>query len=118
MIIPDYTSPGGEVAYLEALAAAQDYDGLIAGGTAANMDDIKNLSMSYRPRPDDEESGFHRASFESVRLPRQIVNSDGRARFTSPHAIRRDKLSRSRALFSKRYWLVMLEYLYSVARHH
>lgn len=48
MIIPDYTSPSGEKAYLEALSFAQDYDDLVAGTTAADLSDIKALKSAVK----------------------------------------------------------------------
>jgi hypothetical protein len=48
MVIPDYTSPSGEKAYLDALALAQDYDDLVAGTTAADLSDIKQLKAAVK----------------------------------------------------------------------
>ena len=48
LIIADLTSPSGERAYLDAVAMAQDYDDLVAGTTAAKLDDIKTLKAAAK----------------------------------------------------------------------
>ena len=48
LIVADYTSPSSEQAYLDAVRTAQDFDDLIAGNTAANMEDIKTLKSATK----------------------------------------------------------------------
>ena len=48
MIIPDYSSPGGEQTHLDAVAMAHDCDDLVAGNAAAKMDDIKSMKAGSK----------------------------------------------------------------------